>query len=413
LGTVSSSAQKERAYEIRHLLVTMRLTLAEAEASRRGYAATRDQSHREAFSMAATRWSDSVNQLQQIAHGDRDATVGAVAIEQLSGLGAAALSELRGTFSSGTGNGETLAAVHALSQRMIEQQDREIHKRRQQLLRDTWLGTGIAILTTVLTIAVLFALHQLLKRYNAARTQAEFALRAANQQLNEQVEERTAELSELSHYLIRASEEEKARIARELHDTLGSNLTAINMDINWVCKRLPETPELRERLQRALQMLSDTVELKHQVIEGLRPSHLDNLGLAFAMRTHCREFTRRCGVPCEVVVNEDFDDLNPDWSIALYRIVQEALTNITRHARAQSVLVRLSREQDGLHLRVEDDGEGIPAGAATRPSSHGLIGMRERMRQVGGTVRFASGADRKGTIVDAFIPTADVNAQSI
>ena len=87
-------------------------------------------------------------------------------------------------------------------------------------------------------------------------------------------------------------------------------------------------PELRERLQRSLQMLAETVELKHEVIEGLRPSHLDNLGLAYAMRSHCREFTRRSGVPCEVTVEEDFDDLDPAWSIALYRIAQEALTNV-------------------------------------------------------------------------------------
>ena len=97
-------------------------------------------------------------------------------------------------------------------------------------------------------------------------------MREANQRLNEQVEQRTAELTELSQHLIRVSEEEKAKLARELHDTLGSNLTAINMDLNWIQRRLPEgSREMRERLQRVLQMLAETVELKHEVIEGLRP----------------------------------------------------------------------------------------------------------------------------------------------
>src|SRR6185436_9369375 len=160
------------------------------------------------------------------------------------------------------------------------------------------------------------------------------------------VEQRTAELTELSQHLIRVSEEEKAKLARELHDTLGSNLTAINMDLNWMQRRLPEgtRDEVKERLQRVMQMLTETVELKHEVIEGLRPSHLDNLGLAFAMRSHCREFTRRTGLPCDIEVEEDFDDLDPAWSIAFYRIVQEALTNITKHAQATQVRITLARE---------------------------------------------------------------------
>ena len=180
------------------------------------------------------------------------------------------------------------------------------------------------------------------------------------------------------------SEEEKAKLARELHDTLGSNLTAINMDLNWIQRRLPEgSREVRERLQRVLQMLADTVELKHEVIEGLRPSHLDNLGLAFAMRSHCREFTRRTGLPCDVDVHEDFDDLDPAWSIAFYRIAQEALTNITKHAQATRVRITLAREPDGMRLRIADDGVGLTEEALAKPKSHGVVGMRERMRADG------------------------------
>jgi signal transduction histidine kinase len=205
--------------------------------------------------------------------------------------------------------------------------------------------------------------------------------------------------------LIRVSEEEKAKIARELHDTLGSSLTAINMDLNWIQKRLGEArPEVRERLQRSLQMLAETVELKHEVIEGLRPSHLDNLGLAFAIKSHCREFTRRTGVPCEVGVAEDFDELDPSWSIALYRIAQEALTNVVKHAQATAVRVELARETEGIRLQVIDDGVGLAADAAAKPKSHGLVGMRERMRQVGGTLRILPGEAGRGTVVNAFIP---------
>jgi signal transduction histidine kinase len=163
---------------------------------------------------------------------------------------------------------------------------------------------------------------------------------------------------------------------------------------------------VRERLQRSLQMLAETVELKHEVIEGLRPSHLDNLGLAFAIKSHCREFTRRTGVPCEVEVAEDFDELDPSWSIALYRIAQEALTNVVKHAQATAVRVELVREAEGIRLQVIDDGVGVAADAAAKPKSHGVVGMRERMRQVGGTLRILPGEGGRGTVVNAFIPNA-------
>jgi signal transduction histidine kinase len=151
-------------------------------------------------------------------------------------------------------------------------------------------------------------------------------------------------------------------------------------------------------------MLGETVELKHAVIEGLRPSHLDNLGLAFAMRAHCREFTRRTGLQCEVKVVEDFDDLDPEWSITFYRIGQEALTNVAKHAQATTVRIELGREADGIRLRVIDDGIGVTLGAQKKPKSHGLVGMRERVRQLGGIISVTSGPDGTGTVVDAFVP---------
>jgi signal transduction histidine kinase len=157
-------------------------------------------------------------------------------------------------------------------------------------------------------------------------------------------------------------------------------------------------------LPRVLQLLADTVELKHEVIEGLRPSHLDNLGLAFAMRSHCREFTRRTGLPCDVAVEEDFDDLDPAWSIAFYRIVQEALTNVTKHAQATHVRIALTREAEGVRLRVIDDGAGLSDEALSKPKSHGIVGMRERMREMGGQFSIRRPASGKGTVVEAFIP---------
>ncbi len=419
-GTMDSNEQYARSYEIKRSLTAFQSTIATAEAGQRGYLLTGQAVYLEPFERAARSWRAEIDRLRALVadNGGVGSAQRVADLDELESMTANAVARLEGTIAhtgeegsadvAGTGWATAdMDRVRDQVRRMLKEEDTRIEALRGEVLHDMWLTVGIAVFTTVLTVGVLIGLQTLLRRYVAARARAEGALVEANQQLNRQVEERTAELSELSQHLISVSEEEKARIARELHDTLGSNLTAINMDLNWINKRLPaEQPELRERLQRSLQMLSDTVELKHEVIEGLRPSHLDNLGLAYAMRTHCREFTRRTGVPCDVQVNEDFDDLDPSWSIALYRIAQEALTNVTRHACAQSVQVHLSRSEDGIRLRIIDDGAGIPEGAVSRAKSHGLVGMRERMRQIGGAIRFGTDPVRGGTVVDAFIPHA-------
>ncbi len=417
-GTMDSNAQYARSNEIKRALTEFQSILSAAESAQRGYLLTGQLAYLEPFFRANRSWRETLERLNKLASVNG---VRAADIELLELMTAAALKRLEQTISrtdqpgpdgqadvAGTDRATaTMDRVRELIQRLTAEEDARIDALRGEVLKDMWLTVGIALFATIMTVAVLIQLHKLLRRYVAARLDAERALREVNQQLNREVEQRTEELTELSQHLIRVSEEEKAKIARELHDTLGSNLTAINMDLNWVNKRLVDArPELRERLQRSLQMLAETVELKHEVIEGLRPSHLDNLGLAFAIKSHCREFTRRTGVPCEVTVEEDFDDLDPGWSIALYRIAQESLTNVVKHAQATTVRVELLREDSGIRLRMIDDGVGVAAGATAKPKSHGLVGMRERMRQVGGVVKVSPGEAGRGTVIDAFIPTA-------
>lgn len=415
-GTMDSNAEYARSYEIKRSLTAFQAIITSAESGQRGYLLTGQTGYLEPFFRATRSWRPEINRLRNLTV-DNSARKGE--IDALETMSAAAIKRLELTISqtdqpgpdgradvAGTGRATaSMDRVREIVGRMLTEEDARVEALRAEVLHDMWLTMAVALLTTVVTVGVLIGLHKLLRRYVAARARAENALREANQSLNREVEERTAELTELSQHLIRVSEEEKAKIARELHDTLGSNLTAINMDLNWISKRLPpEQPELRERLQRSLQMLTDTVELKHEVIEGLRPSHLDNLGLAFAMRAHCGEFTRRTGVPCDVEVVEDFDELDPGWSIALYRIAQESLTNVTKHAHAKSVKMQLHREAGGIRLRIIDDGTGMPAGAASKPKSHGLVGMRERMRQIGGAIEIRPSEGGAGTVVDAFIP---------
>lgn len=418
-GTMDSNEQYARSYEIKRSLTAFESIITSAESGQRGYLLTGQTAYLEPFFRATRSWRTEINRLRNLtaSNAARQSEIDALETMTAAAVKRLELTILRTDQPGPTGNADvagtgrataSMDRVREIVGRMLKEEDARVDSLRAEVLHDMWLTMAVALFTTVVTIGVLVGLHKLLRRYVGARARAETALREANQSLNREVEERTAELTELSQHLIRVSEEEKAKLARELHDTLGSNLTAINMDLNWISKRLPpEQPELRERLQRSLQMLTETVELKHEVIEGLRPSHLDNLGLAFAMRSHCREFTRRTGLPCEVEVLEDFDEIDPELSIAFYRVAQESLTNVTKHAQATSVRLRLHREPGGIRLCIIDDGAGLPVGAASKPKSHGLIGMRERMRQVGGTLEIRPN-ERGGTVVEAFIPTPNV-----
>jgi signal transduction histidine kinase len=215
---------------------------------------------------------------------------------------------------------------------------------------------------------------------------------------------RTREALELSRYLIRIAEEEKATLARNLHDELGASLTAINLDLAYVSAKLNGSePQLVKRLQRAIDTLRSTIDLKRRIVQDLWPTMLDHLGLSAAILAHCKDFCLRTGLSCTVDVPEELEDIDPACSIALYRVAQESLTNIAKHAQARNVNVILKLERGGLRLQVIDDGIGISADVMNTPMSHGLLGMRERVSQLGGTFNIRRRAGERGTIVEAFI----------
>ena len=176
--------------------------------------------------------------------------------------------------------------------------------------------------------------------------------------LEEQVERRTRELTDLAGHLQRVREDERGHLARELHDELGGLLTAAKLDIARVRKRVEGTgPEVAERIRHLGQMLDAGIALKRRIIEDLRPSSLANLGLQRTLEIQCREFAARS----EIRVQADIADLRLDaeHALAIYRVVQEALTNVSKYARASEVQVQLQRTGDRVILRVHDDGCGF------------------------------------------------------
>ena len=215
---------------------------------------------------------------------------------------------------------------------------------------------------------------------------------------------RTRELSSLSAFLQTHYEREKQRLARELHDELGGILTPARMDLAWLQARLGADPAYGERMARLSSMIDQGIDLKRRIIENLRPSLLDHLGLAAAVQWYADEACGAAQIAHRVTVSK-VERLPSDLEIALYRVVQESVNNAIRHAQAKHVEIVVERTNSGLRLAICDDGVGIPDLEGARSRSHGLVAMTQRMRAFDGTLSIHSGVG-SGTRVEAFLPIA-------
>ncbi|MCX6303602.1 MAG: PAS domain S-box protein [Bacteroidetes bacterium] len=211
------------------------------------------------------------------------------------------------------------------------------------------------------------------------------------------------ELQHLNQYLMDARENERATVAMEIHDELGQALTAIKIDLKWVQEHLEDIDKSSQKLSRIIEMTNDTIKKVQRISAELRPELLDDLGLATAIEWYSDEFEKRTGMKC-VLSLEDVPDEGERINLALFRIFQEALTNIIRHANATTVYITLRPLPDGITLIIEDDGVGISQKSISSGKSLGLIGMRERARQISGTVEFSK-SSAAGTKIVTFIPT--------
>ncbi len=199
------------------------------------------------------------------------------------------------------------------------------------------------------------------------------------------------QLEALSARVEKVREDERTSIAREIHDQLGQGLTALKTDLAWIKRQVTKQEpvpgaEMNERITGMSELIDDTINQVRRISAELRPGVLDDLGLLAACEWQAQEFHRRTGIPCAVASNLGDTKLGRTLSTAVFRIFQEALTNVARHAEAQRVSVRLEREGDELELDVNDDGKGITEQAAKSPASLGLMGLRERAKRLGGEV---------------------------
>jgi PAS domain S-box-containing protein len=273
------------------------------------------------------------------------------------------------------------------------------------------------------------------------RKLAEEAVRKAHEELERRVRERTAQLSEsnallrqeiaertvvgeklkesqerlryLSAYLRRVREEERTSLSRELHDELGQVLTGIKMDVAWIGKRTPEEDTvIVERTNLLLTRIDDAILSIQRISMSLRPPALDDFGLQEAMRQVAEDFSKRTNIACEISSKPQNILVGAKISTEAFRIFQEALTNIARHANAQSVAVSLHNIRDRFIMEVRDDGRGITREQISDLKSIGLTGMRERAFAVGGSLTI-TGTREKGTTITLNVPLREGKVESI
>ena len=211
------------------------------------------------------------------------------------------------------------------------------------------------------------------------------------------------DLRALARRLEAVREEERVRIAREVHDGLGQRLTALAMDVALLKQRIGEDPPSVEILDRMQEMVRSTVSEVRRISSELRPPELDDLGLPSAVEAYVGDFGRRTGLDCALHLLGDTPVPSSAAAVAAFRVLQEALTNVVRHADAQRVTIRLEALPGKLHLEVADDGRGLPATLPSGPRALGILGMKERAIALGGTVDVAT-PEEGGTLVRAVIP---------
>lgn len=294
---------------------------------------------------------------------------------------------------------EQMDAIRNSAGRLIEETNQDTARGYAEVRRSLLLTRiGITLVATVAFVAFWLYLRQTAALDQAGQRQ-QLALQAERDLLNVQVKERTSRLAELATHLQQVREQEREHLARELHDELGALLTAAKLDITRIKARLSgENGDLPARIEHLIETLNSGIALKRRIIEDLRPSSLSNLGLLPALEILTREFAQRSGL--SIVTNLEPAELDETVQLTVYRLAQEALTNIARYAQAQNVEINLLSYKDYIIVTVHDDGRGFDP-QAVQASSHGLQGMRHRVEASGGHLEINT---TQGTTISATLP---------
>lgn len=300
-----------------------------------------------------------------------------------------ALAALRA--SDATGDGVNLRAALLDAVERAEASRTQVREHLRQVFN------GFRWLVHLLNLAMLLGAYALMRQVQLVdathRRQAEW--------LESEVARRTEQLRELAGHLITTREDERARLARELHDEMGGMLSTIKLDVARLKRASGVTDKVLEHARSIDQRVNEVVGIKRRVIENLRPSSLDHLGVTQALSVLCRENAAAMQVPTHEELQEV--QLAPDLELTVYRLVQESLTNARKYSKAREIWVRLEVADEQVRVAVEDDGVGFEHGAVGS-GHHGLAGMRLRVESHGGRLDVGRRADGRGTRISAVLP---------
>jgi signal transduction histidine kinase len=296
---------------------------------------------------------------------------------------------------------EKMEGLRQNAQRLLELEAVQVQRERGDIYNALWMGRiGIdAIL--LLCVVGLWAYARQGARLERERSAHAQLLATERDRLEAQVVRRTHELTQLARYLQNAREDERSRLARELHDELGALLTAAKLDAARLKRNFEQmSPEAAQRFTHRVSSIDQVIALKRRIIEDLRPSSLTHLGLVAALEIHAREFAKRA----ELQVKSELKPvkLSESAQMTVYRLVQECFTNIAKYSGAKTVSLHLEPREQQARVCVSDDGKGFDA-AEVRGGAHGLTGMRYRVESEGGHLVIDS-APGKGTRIEAWLP---------
>jgi signal transduction histidine kinase len=382
--------------------------VTELEAAARAYVATRDDSERQRF-------EEQVQVLPQV-QGKVFALVaevdpqGAAAadgvrrliddhVQRLQGWVAAVAKGNRVDLDDEPSRARSAAMARALDELLMRAG--AVQQQARISLFDAFaLSRGTIHVLIVLAVVALVLFARQLRR-------ADEQLAAEHDRLESQIRARTAELRDLAGHLVNAREDERGRLARELHDEMGGLLTAMKLELARL-KRVPELPPLaHERVAGFEKRVNDGIALKRQIVENLRPSSLDQLGLDAALKLLCADTAS----VSSLAIHTDLQpvEVGKDAELSVYRVVQESLTNVLKYAQAKQIWVKLHAGDAGAQLSIKDDGRGFDPSAAAA-GTHGILGMRLRIEAHGGRMQVVSAAGT-GTEVIAWLPVAALQGQ--
>lgn len=410
--TMNESTNIREAQERMRVLAELVYSTAEAESSQRGYLLVHETRYLEPFDAAVDKANASLEQLRVMYQG-KDEQSDFAQLEtmvqkkllemqtilefdsQSAGEGAAALELVKTDIGL-----HWMTQIRQLTEKIRNAERSDIYHRIEHWQALHKSGRLMAAISAGLNVLLLLIAGVFVSRSIERRTTAAV-------ELDQLVAQRTQELSELSRHLTQVSEREKTALSRELHDELGSLLVAIKMDLAQIGKSLDlRAPETAARWQRIQQALVSGVELKRRIIEDLRPTLLDNLGLMAALRWYAERMALQVGLQLHLSLPEHSPPLHGDAAIAIFRVLQEALTNVAKHAHAKHLDVRAQREGSMLTVIIADDGVGLRATDHNKTGSHGFASMRHRIQSVGGQFIVRDHVP-SGTEIEVRVPVND------